>query len=75
MSMRRWSLRAISRSQEQRQGFARREVGAGGLVEQVVELVADAGQLQPGQHRVERVEHRRRGLGAGHQNAPPTSAS
>jgi hypothetical protein len=60
---------------QQRQGLARREVGPGGFVEQVIELVADAGQLQPGEHRVERVEHRGRGLGAGHQNAPPTSAS
>jgi hypothetical protein len=61
--------------QEQGQGLAGREVGAGRLVQEVVELIADAGQLQPGQHRIERVEHWGRSLGAGHQKAPPTSAS
>ena len=38
-------------------------------------MIADAGQLQPGepifsQRGVERVEHRGYSLGAGHQNAP-----
>jgi len=40
------------------------------IVEQTVELVADGGQLQPGQHPVELVLHRRR-----HHQAPPATAS
>src|SRR5690606_15661636 len=60
---------------QQRQRLARGEVGTAGLVEQAVELVADAGQLEPRQHGIERIEHRGGLLCACHQKDPPAIAS
>jgi hypothetical protein len=61
---------------QHRQRLACRQVRAGGFVEQAVEPIADAGELQPHQHLVEPVgRHMRWFLGAGHQKLPPIAAS
>src|SRR5262249_52185818 len=61
---------------QQDQRLTRRQVRARRLVEQVVELVADTGELQSRQHGVERIS---RCFGcslcARHQKLPPTTAS
>src|SRR5262249_6893257 len=61
---------------QQDQRLTRRQVRARRLVEQVVELVADAGELQSRQHGVERIG---RCFGcrlcARHQKLPPIAAS
>ena len=53
-----------------RQRFADRQVSAPGLIDQVVELVADRRQLQPCQHPLQMVLHVRR-----HHHDPPAAAS
>ena len=61
---------------QQRQRLARRQVRARRLVEQAVELVADAGELQARQHGVERIgQHFGCFLCARHQKLPPIAAS
>jgi hypothetical protein len=61
---------------QQDQRLTRRQVRARRLVEQAVELVADAGELQSRQHGVERIG---RCFGcflcARHQKLPPIAAS
>jgi hypothetical protein len=51
------------------QGFAQAQLALGGLVQQSVELVADRGQLQPGQG----VQHA--GMLDRHAQPPPTACS
>jgi hypothetical protein len=61
---------------QQRLRLARRQVRARRLVEQIVELVADAGELQPRQHFVEPVgRHVEGSVRARHQKPPPIAAS
>jgi hypothetical protein len=50
-------------------GLAQRQLAPGCLVEQAVELVADRGQLQPGQHADQDV------VIEFHHQPPPTSRS
>ena len=45
------------------------------LIKQVVKLLADAGELQPGQHGIEPVGGDCRAVQAGHQKPPPMSVS
>ena len=68
MSMRRWSRRAISRSQNSDKRVADRQLPSSGLVDQAVELVAQRSQLQPAQHGDQMVVPT-------HQKPPPTAVS
>jgi hypothetical protein len=61
---------------QHRQRLARRQIRARRLVEEIVELVADAGELQPRQHLVEPVgRHIKVSLHARHLKPPPIAAS
>src|SRR5512138_507555 len=61
---------------QQDQRLTRRQVGACRLVEQVVELVADAGELQSRQHGLEPIDWCLGSLlCARHQKLPPIAAS
>ena len=61
---------------QEHQRLPRRQVCACRFVEKVVELIADAGELEPDEHLVEPIRrYFGRFLGARHQKLPPTMAS
>src|SRR4051794_35593645 len=61
---------------QQDQRLTRRQVRARRLVEQAVELIADAGELQSRQHGIERIDRFFHYLlSPRHQKPPPTTAS